>query len=178
MPASPLHVAGTGCRKLLLLIENGRQWSHTVTSNMWLPTVRGISELADGLECTSWWKQWNTCTHSAALSRRVPGGAKKPVILWPWRLLSGALSALQTNTRSCSMSCLLQDMTRVTAAVYLFSNLKERKKERPTLAFFSLALISNAMQMYFFITTREQPSSFINHCSLFQHTELFVKATI
>lgn len=52
VPPSPLHGADRGRRRLLqLLLENGRRlWSHIVTSNMWLPTVRGLSELADGLE--------------------------------------------------------------------------------------------------------------------------------
>lgn len=50
MPPSPLHGADRGRRRVLLLLENGRRRSHTVTSNMWLPTIRGLSELADGLE--------------------------------------------------------------------------------------------------------------------------------
>lgn len=52
VPPSPLHGADRGRRMLLLLLENGRRrrQSLTVTSNMWLPTIRGLSELADGLE--------------------------------------------------------------------------------------------------------------------------------
>lgn len=50
VPPSPLHGADRGCRRLLLLEKGRRRQSHTVTSNMWLPTVRVLSELADGLE--------------------------------------------------------------------------------------------------------------------------------
>lgn len=52
MPPSPLHGADWGRSRvlLLLLLKTGRRRSHTVTSNMWLPTIRGLSELADGLE--------------------------------------------------------------------------------------------------------------------------------
>lgn len=58
VPPSPLHDAGRGRRRLLLLLENGRRRrSHTVTANMWLSTIRGLSELTDRLELASWWSQ-------------------------------------------------------------------------------------------------------------------------
>lgn len=72
---------------------------------------------------------------SAARSgvKRAPGGARKAMILWPWRLLPGTSLALQTNTRSCSMSRLLQDMIRVTSSVFALSDLK-RETEKTVLA--------------------------------------------
>lgn len=69
---------------------------------------------------------------SAALSKavRAPDGARKPMILWPWRLCPGTFLALQTNTRSCSMPCLLQDPIRVTFCVFTLSDLGKKEKEK------------------------------------------------
>lgn len=68
---------------------------------------------------------------SAAWSRvkRAPDGARTEMVLWPWRLLPGSYVALQTNTRSCSMSRLLQDMIRVSSFVFALCNLKREKEE-------------------------------------------------
>lgn len=135
VPPSPLHGADRGRRRLLLLENGRRRRSHTVTSNMWLPTVRGLSELQMGWSGPPGGVRGTFEPPSAARSgvKRAPGGARKAMILWPWRLLPGTSLALQTNTRSCSMSRLLQDMIRVTSSVFALSDLK-RETEKTVLA--------------------------------------------